>query len=85
MAQTGNCRNKNENDENTVWGMAVLRPFALIGRNVLSWVDNLGAAAIFLGMALWQIFRRKQFAKTVRQVYYIGARSITIIMLVSLF
>jgi hypothetical protein len=34
MAQTGNCRNKNENDENTVWGMAVLRPFALIGRNV---------------------------------------------------
>jgi len=45
----------------------------------------MGAAAVFLWLALWQIFRRKQFAKTVTQIYYIGARSITIIMLVSLF
>jgi len=36
-------------------------------------------------MALLQIFRRKQLYKTVQQIYYIGARSITIIMLVSLF
>jgi phospholipid/cholesterol/gamma-HCH transport system permease protein len=32
-----------------------------------------------------QTFRRKQLFKTIQQVYYIGARSITIIMLVSLF
>ena len=85
MAQTGNFQNKNENDQDAAWDFAVLRPFAFIGRTVLGWVDNLGAASIFFGMALWQIFRRKQFAKTVRQIYYIGARSITIIMLVSLF
>lgn len=63
----------------------ILQPFALIGQTVISWVNNLGAAAIFLFMALLQTFRRKQFSKTVHQVYYIGARSITIIMLVSLF
>lgn len=63
----------------------MLQPFALIGQTVISWVNNLGAAAIFLFMALLQTFRRKQFSKTVHQVYYIGARSITIIMLVSLF
>lgn len=60
--------------------MAALRPFAFIGRTVLDWVDHLGAAAIFLGMALQHVFRRKQFAKTVRQIYYIGARSITIML-----
>ncbi|MDD3249165.1 MAG: ABC transporter permease [Smithella sp.] len=85
MKQTGNCRNKNENNQDAAWGLTALRPFAFIGRTVLGWVGNFGAAAIFLGMALWQIFRRKQFAKIIRQIYYIGARSITIIMLVSLF
>lgn len=63
----------------------MLHPFALIGRTVISWVDNLGASAIFLFMALLQIFRRKQLSKMVQQIYYIGARSISIIMLVSLF
>jgi len=63
----------------------VLRPFAFVGRMVIGWINNMGAAAIFLCLALWQTFRRKQLAKTVQQVYYIGARSITIIMLVSLF
>lgn len=65
--------------------MPVLRFFAFVGKTVIAWVDNMGAAAVFLWLALWQIFRRKQFAKTVTQIYYIGARSITIIMLVSLF
>ena len=68
MAQTGNCRNKNGNDQDTAWDATALRPFAFIGRTVLGWVGNLGAAAIFLGMALWQIFRRKQFAKTILQI-----------------
>ncbi|NLX52649.1 MAG: ABC transporter permease [Deltaproteobacteria bacterium] len=57
----------------------------MIGRAVIGWVNNLGAATIFLGQALWQTFRRKQFSKTIQQIYFIGARSITIIMLVSLF
>ncbi len=61
------------------------RPFAAIGRTAIAWVNNLGAAAIFLGLALLETFSRNQFSRTVAQVYYIGARSITIILLVSLF
>ncbi|HBL52856.1 MAG TPA: ABC transporter permease [Syntrophaceae bacterium] len=85
MAFIASRRNKNKNDKNEKPGLPVLRFFAFVGKTVIAWVDNMGAAAVFLWLALWQIFRRKQFAKTVTQIYYIGARSITIIMLVSLF
>lgn len=85
MAFIGNIRNKTESDKNEKPDLPVLRFFTFVGRTVISWVDNLGAAAVFLWLALWQIFRRGQFTKTVTQIYYIGARSITIIMLVSLF
>ncbi len=61
------------------------RPLVFIGGKVIGWVGNLGAAAIFLVLALGQTFSRKQFSKIIGQVYYIGARSVTIIMLVSLF
>jgi phospholipid/cholesterol/gamma-HCH transport system permease protein len=36
-------------------------------------------------MALWKTFRPKQFPKVVQQIYYIGASSTTIIILVGLF
>jgi phospholipid/cholesterol/gamma-HCH transport system permease protein len=85
MAFIASRRNKNKNDKNEKPGLPVLRFFTCVGKTVIAWVDNMGAAAVFLWLALWQIFRRKQFAKTVTQIYYIGARSITIIMLVSLF
>lgn len=61
------------------------RPFAAIGRSATGWVNNLGASAIFLFLALAGIFRPKQLTKIIQQVYYIGARSVTIIALVSLF
>ncbi len=61
------------------------KPFAKVGQTVIDWVNHLGAAAIFLFLALSQIFRRKQFAKIIEQIYFIGARSISIIILVSLF
>ena len=67
------------------WTTPISLPFAFIGRKVIGWIGNLGAATIFFALALEQTFSRKQFSKVVRQVYYIGARSITIIMLVSLF
>ena len=85
MAFIASRRNKNKNDKSEEPGLPVIRFFDFVGKTVIAWVDNMGAAAVFLWLALWQIFRRKQFAKTVTQVYYIGARSITIIMLVSLF
>ncbi|MGD0627616.1 MAG: ABC transporter permease, partial [Thermodesulfobacteriota bacterium] len=61
------------------------RPFAVIGRAAISWIDNLGASAVFLFLAFLKIVRPKQIPKIVQQVYYIGARSTMIIMLVGLF
>jgi len=66
-------------------GMALTRPFAVLGRAAMGWVDNLGAAAIFFVLAFLKIVRPKQIAKIVQQVYYIGAQSTMIIMLVGLF
>lgn len=61
------------------------RPFNIVGRTVMDGVNSMGAAAIFLFLALMRTLGRKQLFKTVQQIYFIGARSITIIMLVSLF
>jgi phospholipid/cholesterol/gamma-HCH transport system permease protein len=66
-------------------GTLLSRPFAVIGRAAISWNDNLGASAVFLLLAFLKILRPKQLAKIVQQVYYIGARSTLIIMLVGLF
>ena len=69
------------------WQLVTLltRPFAAIGRAAISWISNLGASAVFLLLAFLKIFRRKQVPKVVQQVYYIGAKSTMIIMLVGLF
>ncbi|HLZ19532.1 MAG TPA: ABC transporter permease [Smithellaceae bacterium] len=85
MAPALNTVNGSEVSEQSAWEGTLSRPFAFVGRTVIGWVNNLGAAAIFLYLALLQTFSRNQLSKVVQQVYYIGARSITIIMLVSLF
>src|SRR5512139_1829997 len=66
-------------------GAFVSGPFAAFGRSVIRWIRNLGASVIFFFRAFLKIFRTKQFSKVVQQVYYIGARSSMIIMLVGLF
>ena len=66
-------------------GMFLTRPFNRIGRAAIRWVNHLGAALIFLFLALLMTFRSKQLPKIVQQIYYIGARSTMIIMLVGLF
>jgi phospholipid/cholesterol/gamma-HCH transport system permease protein len=65
--------------------MALTRPFSAIGRAVIRWSDNLGAAAVFLSLAILKIVRSKQLPKIIQQVYFIGAKSTMIIMLVGLF
>jgi phospholipid/cholesterol/gamma-HCH transport system permease protein len=85
MAFIANSQGGSENETKGGPGTLVLRPFAFVGRTVIDWVDNLGAATIFLFAALTKTFGHKQLFKIVEQIYYIGARSITIIMLVSLF
>jgi phospholipid/cholesterol/gamma-HCH transport system permease protein len=47
--------------------------------------NNLGAMAIFFGRAFALIFHPKQFAEIVNQIYFIGARSASIVMLVGFF
>jgi len=40
-------------------GRVLTRPFAVIGRAAISWVNNLGAASIFLLLAFLKILRPK--------------------------
>lgn len=63
----------------------LMKPFAITGQAAIAWIKNLGAAGIFLILALLKIFQKKQFIKITQQLYYIGARSTLIIMLVALF
>lgn len=66
-------------------GAFLTGPFAVFGRSAIRWINNSGASVIFFVLAFQKIFRRKQISKIVQQVYYIGARSSLIIMLVGLF
>ncbi len=66
-------------------GSPLLTPFTAVGRFTVSLVNNVGAAAIFFVLAFVKIFKPKQFVEIIRQVYYIGARSSPIVMLVGLF
>jgi phospholipid/cholesterol/gamma-HCH transport system permease protein len=47
--------------------------------------NDLGAMAIFFARAFVLIFGRKQFVEIINQVYFIGARSASIVMLVGFF
>jgi phospholipid/cholesterol/gamma-HCH transport system permease protein len=61
---------------------SVFDPF---GRPTLSWINNMGAAAIFFGKAFLMIFRLKQVPAIVQQVFYIGAKTANIVALIGLF
>ncbi|MBN1365129.1 MAG: ABC transporter permease [Syntrophaceae bacterium] len=75
----------NDSEGKKSFGLLIAMPFAIIGRKVISWINNMGSAAIFLIIALLKTFHPKQFSKVIQQIYYVGARSTTIIILVSLF
>jgi phospholipid/cholesterol/gamma-HCH transport system permease protein len=59
--------------------------FPVIGKKTIGLVDDLGAMVIFFFLAFVNIFRRKQLREIVNQVFYIGATSSLIVMLVGLF
>lgn len=67
------------------WVALMEKPFALLGKKVIAWINVLGASTIFLVVALLKALHPRQIPKVVQQIYYIGARSTTIILLVSLF
>lgn len=56
-----------------------------LGRRGTDWVNNLGAVAIFLLKAFILIFKPSQLLGIIQQIYYIGARSASIVMLVGFF
>lgn len=85
MALTENNQCGLEGEAKRQPGMFLAQPFTLVGETVIGWINVLGTATIFLFMALVKTFRPKQFSKVIQQIYYMGARSTTIIMLVSLF
>jgi phospholipid/cholesterol/gamma-HCH transport system permease protein len=59
--------------------------FTLSGSGTLRVLGNFGAIAVFFSLAFVNIFRRKQFREIVNQVFYIGASSSLIVLLVGLF
>ncbi len=75
MASLGRIRNSNP----------LALPFTFVGREALRLLGNLGAIAVFFFLAFIRIFRRKQLLEIANQVFYIGARSSLIVMLVGLF
>ena len=85
MTTNSSDQNSGENEITQQSGTFIARPFAVLGRKAIGWVDNLGAAAIFLAKAVVMIFRPKQIPGIIQQGYSIGAKSITIIMLVGFF
>jgi len=82
---TSDIQDNPENGKRGQPGRLLSLPFSWIGRSVIGWINNSGAAVIFLLLASLKILRPRQLMKIVHQIYYIGARSTMIIMLVGLF
>jgi len=81
------AKSQSGTESKTAWRLVklLLSPFTATGRTAISWVNNSGASAIFLVLALVKTFWHKQLSKIIQQLYYIGASSTTIIVLVGFF
>ena len=66
-------------------GSSFWRPFHFIGTRTMKVINDLGAAVIFSALAFLRIFRPKQLREIMQQVFYIGAKSSNIVMLIGLF
>ena len=60
-------------------------PFDYLGRKVLTLISEMGAMVIFFMRGFLMIFRPKQVGMIIQHIYYIGATSATVVMLVGLF
>jgi phospholipid/cholesterol/gamma-HCH transport system permease protein len=66
-------------------GNPLTRLFHPFGVRAIRINGNLGAIAIFFARAFVLIFNPKQFSAIIQQIYFIGARSAQIVMLVGFF
>src|SRR5512135_2202909 len=71
--------------ESTIKDSSFLRFFHFLGKKTMNVINNLGAITIFFTLAFLKIFRPKQIREIIQQVFYIGAKSSNIVMLVGLF
>lgn len=62
-----------------------IRPFSSLGKAAGDFIRKLGSMALFFGEGFCKIFRRKQVREIINQVFYIGAKSTNIVMLIGLF
>jgi phospholipid/cholesterol/gamma-HCH transport system permease protein len=62
-----------------------IRIFSAVGAQGLRWIDNFGAATIFFVRSFTAVFQREQLRPVIQQVYFIGARTMSIIALVGAF
>jgi len=63
----------------------ITRFFNLFGLRAIRLNNSLGAIAIFFFRSLVMIFRLKQIPEIIQQIYFIGAKSAQIVMLVGFF
>ena len=66
-------------------GISFTSPFNFLGGVVIGWVNELGALVIFFVRGFLLIFKPKQLPLIIQQVFFIGAKSANIVMLVGLF
>jgi len=59
--------------------------FSAVGKKTIGIVDKLGAGTIFFCKAFLMIFRPKQVSEIIHQVFYIGAKSSGIVIMVGMF
>src|SRR5512135_3853286 len=71
--------------DSTIKDSAFMSFFHFLGKRTIDVINNLGGIVIFFTLAFLKIFRPKQLREIIQQVYYIGARSSTIVLLVGLF
>jgi len=71
--------------ESTIKESFLLIFFDIIGKKIMKVINNLGAVAIFFTLAFLRIFRPKQIREIIQHVFFIGAKSSNIVMLVGLF
>lgn len=71
--------------EMTGTGVPLTGLFRYLGKKTLSLINNLGAMAIFFAIGFLKIFRPKQVREIIHQVFFIGAKSTSIVMLIGLF
>ncbi len=59
--------------------------FPYLGKRTINLTNQLGRVVIFFVLAFLKIFRRKQLQAIIQQLYYIGAKSSSIVLLIGLF